>query len=186
MKIETLLIHLGEKPFKDNLDGDVVKPIHLTSTYELKDLEPEGLFYQRYDNQTRQALETKLANAEKAEYCLVFSSGMAAITSVIFSLLKPRSKILAFDDLYAVTKKIFNNYLPYYNITTTYLDFTKNFEIKEKYDMLWLESPTNPLMKTVNVQELVKKIKSTNPEIIIVFDNTFLSPYFYNPLLDGE
>ncbi|MFN3478496.1 MAG: trans-sulfuration enzyme family protein, partial [bacterium] len=160
-------------------------PVHLTSTYELLDLEPTGLFYQRYDNQTRQALETKLAYLEKAKYCLVFSSGMAAITSTLFSLLKPNSKVLAFDDLYSVTKKIFNNYFPSYNIKVDYIDFTKTNEITKNYDLIWLESPTNPLMKTINTQNLVQKIKNSNPKTIVVFDNTFLSPYFYNPLLDG-
>lgn len=185
MNFETSLIHLGEKPFENTPEGDVVKPIHLTSTYEIQELEPTGFFYQRYDNQTRQALETKLAYLEKAKYCLVFSSGMAAITSILFSLLKPNSKILAFDDLYSVTKKIFNNYLPSYNIKVDYVDFTQTNEINGKYDLVWLESPTNPLMKTVNVKNLVEKLKNDNLKIIVVFDNTFLSPYFYNPLLDG-
>lgn len=185
MKFETSLIHLGEKPFENNLEGDVVKSIHLTSTYELQDLEPTGLFYQRYDNQTRQTLETKLAYIEKAKYCLVFSSGMAAITSILFSILKPNSKILAFDDLYSVTKKVFNNYLVHYNSKVDYIDFTKTLDINKDYDLVWLESPTNPLMKTVNVKNLVQKIKSSIPKAIVVFDNTFLSPYFYNPLLDG-
>lgn len=185
MKFETAIIHIKEKPFKDNLEGDVVKSIHLTSTYSLQDIEVEGLFYQRYDNQTRLALEEKLAYAEKCKYCLVFSSGMAAITSVIFSLLNQNSKILAFDDLYSVTKKVFNYFLPKYNITTEYVDFSKDFKIDKNVTMVWLESPTNPMMKMVNVRKVVKKIKSENSECIIVFDNTFLSPYFYNPVDDG-
>ncbi len=183
---QTALIHLGEKPFFDNPEGDVVKSIHLTSTYQLESLEPTGLFYQRYNNQTRETLEKKLAYIEKANYCLVFSSGMAAITSCLFSLLNPSNKVLAFDDLYSVTKKIFNHFLPKYNIKVDYVDFTQNIDNIDftEYCLVWLESPTNPLMKTVNVNQLIKKIKSKNPEIIIVFDNTFLTPYFYNPLAD--
>ncbi|MCS7164937.1 MAG: PLP-dependent aspartate aminotransferase family protein, partial [Candidatus Calescibacterium sp.] len=185
MNFETSIIHLAEKPFEDNIHGDVIKPIHLTSTYQLVELEPTGYFYQRYGNQTRESLEKKLAFCEKTKYCLVFSSGMAAITSVIFSLTNPGSKILAFDDLYSVTKKVFNEVLPKYNISVNYVDFTKEFEIDHDVCLVWLESPTNPLMKMVNVKKIIEKIKSRKPNVKVVFDNTFLTPYFYNPIEDG-
>ncbi|MCS6955542.1 MAG: PLP-dependent aspartate aminotransferase family protein [Candidatus Calescibacterium sp.] len=185
MNFETSVIHLAEKPYSDNIWGDVVKSIHLTSTYQLQDLEPTGHFYQRYDNQTREALEKKLAYSEKANYCLVFSSGMAAITSVIFSIININCMIAAFDDLYSVTKKIFNHFLPKYNIVVDYIDFTSDFKIRGDVSLVWLESPTNPLMKMIDVKKVVKRIKENNPETVVVFDNTFLSPYFYNPLDDG-
>jgi len=186
---ETHLIHTGEE---DNLINDVIFPIHLTSTYKMDDLEPKGKFYIRYDNETREVLEKKLAVIEKAKYCLVFSSGMAAITSVIFGLfnsqiLKPNTTILSFDDLYSVTKKVFDNILPTYNIKVKYLDFSKDSNIpeNENVSMVWLESPTNPFMKMTNVKSLVNKIKLFYPNAITVFDNTFLTPYFYNPIDDG-
>ncbi|MCS7243966.1 MAG: PLP-dependent aspartate aminotransferase family protein [Candidatus Calescibacterium sp.] len=185
MNFETSVIHLAEKPYIDNIWGDVVKSIHLTSTYQLQDLEPMGHFYQRYDNQTREALEKKLAYSEKANYCLVFSSGMAAITSVIFSIITLNCRIVAFDDLYSVTRKIFNQVLPKYNIIVDYIDFTSDFEISKDVSLVWLESPTNPMMKMIDVKKVVKKIKESNPRTVVVFDNTFLSPYFYNPLDDG-
>ncbi|MEN3014492.1 MAG: PLP-dependent aspartate aminotransferase family protein [bacterium] len=191
--METAVIHLKEKAYFDNPEGDIVKPIHLTTTYYIKQIEQENQtdrLYQRYDNQTREAVEEKLAYIEKTKYCLAFASGMAAISTVLFSTTKPNDQITAFDDLYSVTKKVFNSILPAYNIKVNYVDLTridsetiKTLAVSSK--VLWLESPTNPLMKTINVQKIVEEFKSANPQIIVVFDNTFLTPYFYNPVEDG-
>jgi cystathionine gamma-lyase len=185
--IQTKIIHYGEENF-----SDVISPIHLTSTYKMDDLEPKGRFYLRYDNESREVLEKKLALVEKSKYCLAFSSGMAAITSVIFSLLnsqilKPNSLILAFDDLYSVTKKIFDNILPKYNIRVKYIDFSMDYQLpeNERVSMVWLESPTNPFMKMTDVKDLINRIKYVYPDVITVFDNTFLTPYFYNPVDDN-
>ena len=194
LSFSTRAIHISEDPKSSN-SKDIISPINLTSTYLLDDIElKEGIyFYTRYDNQIRNVLEDKLASLENAKFCLTFSSGMAAISTTLLALIKPNSVIISFDDIYSVTKKMFENILFQYNVKVIYFDFSeidliedflKN-NIDEKVSVVYLESPTNPLLKITDVRKICSIVKSLNNKVKIIFDNTFLSPYFYNPLDDG-
>ncbi|MGC8734560.1 MAG: trans-sulfuration enzyme family protein [bacterium] len=194
LDFSTRAIHIGEDP-KNNYYKDIIHPINLTSTYLLDDLEVKEneYFYTRYDNQTRNILESKLASLENAKFCLAFSSGMSAIFTTLISLIKPNSTIISFDDIYSVTKKLFEQFFIQYNVKTIYFDFSEveliqNFlekTIDEKVSIIYLESPTNPLLKITDIRKIVSLVKEIDKDIKIIFDNTFLSPYFYNPLNDG-
>jgi cystathionine gamma-lyase len=183
----TRAIHGGEKPdFREGAFGDVVVPIHLSTTYARKevDIPTAGYEYSRFGNPTRDALEAKLASLENAKYGLAFASGLAAETTVLFSLLKSGDHIIAFDDLYGGTKRLFNRVIPDFNISVTYVDasVTANVEAAIKGDtkLIWLESPTNPMLKLSDIAAIATLAK--NNGILVVVDNTFLSPYFQNPL----
>ncbi len=119
-------IHILEDP-KENLYKDIISPINLTSTYLLDDLEVKEnqYFYTRYDNQTRNILESKLASLENSKFCLAFSSGMSAISTTLLALIKPNSVIISFDDIYSVTKKIFEQFFIQYNVKIIYFDFSE-------------------------------------------------------------
>lgn len=194
LDFSTRAIHIAEDP-KKNYYKDIIHPINLTSTYLLNDLEVKEneYFYTRYDNQTRNILETKLASLEGANFCLTFSSGMSAISTTLISLLTPNSTIISFDDIYSVTKKLFEQFFIQYNIKTIYFDFSEINSIQdflektmdEKVRIIYLESPTNPLLKVTDIKKIVSLAKGINKDVKIIFDNTFLSPYFYNPLKDG-
>ncbi len=186
----TLAIHAGETPdFRDGATGDVVVPIHLSTTFARKnvDIATAGYDYTRSLNPTRKALETKLAVLEKAQYGLAFSSGLAAASTVLFSLLKAYDHIIGFDDLYGGTKRLFNDVLPKFNITTSYVDATDPEKVERaihpKTKMIWIESPSNPLLKLTDIKAIADI--AHRHRLLLVVDNTFLSPYFQNPLSLG-
>ncbi|SHE85465.1 cystathionine gamma-lyase [Marinitoga hydrogenitolerans DSM 16785] len=185
MKFATKSIHIGEVPF-ENQHGDAIYPIHLSTTFaktNLDDVE-KGYVYSRSGNPTRDSLENKLASLENAKYGLAFSSGLAAETTIILSLLNKGDHILAFDDLYGGTKRLFTNVLKRFGIEVSYVDF-RNIEliersIKKNTKIIWIETPTNPLLKIADIKKIADISKTNN--IISVVDNTFASPYFQNPL----
>jgi cystathionine gamma-lyase len=183
----TRSIHTGEEPdFREGATGEVVAAIHLSTTYARKNLDilTGGYEYSRTLNPTRKALEEKLASLENAKYGLAFSSGLAAETTLTLSLLSAGDHVLAFDDLYGGTKRLFNKVLAGLNVETMYIDATNpsNIEpaIKHNTKLLWLETPTNPLLKICDIRAVAQITKKHS--IILVVDNTFLSPYFQNPL----
>lgn len=181
----TKAIHVGEQPdFREGATGDVVVPIHLSTTFarEKVSIPTAGYEYTRSLNPTRKALESKLASLENAEYGLAFSSGLAAETTVLLALLRSGDHIVAFDDLYGGTKRLFNSIFPDFDVT--FVDATDaalvEKAIKPNTKLVWIETPSNPLLKLCDIQavaEISKKHK-----LILVVDNTFLSPYFQNPL----
>lgn len=181
----TRAIHVGEEP-DFGKSGDVVSPIHLSTTFARKNIDrpPDGYAYSRTTNPTRKALETKLAALENAKFALAFSSGLAAETTILLSLLKCGDHILGMDDLYGGTKRLFTQVFNDFCIESDFVDFTNTKNLKEAIKpntkMVWIESPTNPLLKIVNISEIAKITKEQN--LILVVDNTFLSPYFQNPL----
>jgi len=183
----TRSIHQGEEPvFTEGGSGDVVIPIHLSSTFaRLKVDQPtSGYEYSRTLNPTRKALEDKLATLENAKYGLAFSSGLGAQSTLLFALLKSGDQILACDDLYGGAKRIFNHVMTNFNIHTIYSDAT-NIDTFRKHitpstKLIWLESPTNPLLKLSDIRAISKIAKEY--EVILVVDNTFATPYFQNPL----
>jgi cystathionine gamma-lyase len=186
----TKAIHAGEEPdFREGAYGDVAVPIHLSTTFARKKVnEPTaGLEYTRSLNPTRKALETKLAALEDATYGLAFSSGLAAETTVILSLLKSGDHVIASDDLYGGTKRLFNQVFANHGITFTFVDAVIPANIKEAIQpntrLVWIESPTNPLLKLSDIKAISTITKTKN--LILVVDNTFSSPYFQKPLTLG-
>lgn len=187
MKFATKAIHVGEGPdFREGGSGDVVIPIHLATTFARKEIEkPTGGYeYSRTGNPTRDALEKRLAALENAKFGLAFASGMAAEATLLLSLLKNGDHIVAFDDLYGGTRRLFDDVFQNFGLGITYVDAREpeNVEkaIKESTKLFWMETPTNPLMKLCDI-EAIAGIARTR-DIITVIDNTFMSPYFQRPL----
>jgi cystathionine gamma-lyase len=191
MKFETRAIHAGEEPnFKEGGSGDVVIPIHLSSTFARRKIDrpTQGYEYSRTGNPTRDALEKKLASLEEAKFGLAFASGMAAETTLALSLLKTEDHIIAFDDLYGGTRRLFGTILSKnFRIEVSYVDAREpdhvEKAIKKNTRVIWLESPTNPLMRLCDIQAISKIAKNAN--LLVVVDNTFMSPYYQKPISLG-
>jgi cystathionine gamma-lyase len=188
MKFETLAIHVGEEPnFKEGATGDVTMPIHLTSTYarEKVDVPTAGYEYSRTENPTRDALQMRLAALENAKYALAFSSGLGAETSLVLGLLKAGDHIVAFDDLYGGTRRLLTRvFQERFKIEVTYVDARDPKEVEKAIRtntcLVWLETPTNPLLKICDIREICRIAHSANATVVV--DNTFMSPYFQQPL----
>ena len=186
---DTRSIHIGEKPeFLDGSKNEVVAPIYLSSTYARKEVKNHGQFeYSRSSNPTRFALEKRYASIEQTTYGLGFASGLAAEATVLFTLLKPGDHIIGFDDLYGGTKRLFKQWKDQYNISVSLVDATKPHLVEEAVQpgtkLIWLESPTNPLLKVCDIN-VISEIAHRHNALVIV-DNTFLSPYFQNPSVLG-
>lgn len=183
----TKAIHVGEEPdFNEGATGDVVVPIHLSTTFARRKVtEPTaGYEYTRSLNPTRKALESKLASLENAAFGLAFSSGLAAESTLVLALLKPCDHIVAFDDLYGGTKRLFNNIFTNYGIEISYIDATSasnvSKAIRQNTRLVWIESPSNPLLKLCDIKTIAEITHKHN--LLLVVDNTFLSPYFQKPL----
>ncbi len=183
----TRAIHNGEEPdFREGASGDVAVPIHLATTFaRLKAGAPTaGYEYTRSLNPTRKALEEKLAALEGAKYGLAFSSGLAAASTLIISLLKTGDNVIGFDDLYGGTRRLLSNVFVNFGISTTYVDATVASNIGKaitpQSKLIWIETPTNPLLKIADIRAIAKIAKEHG--LILVVDNTFLSPYFQKPL----
>jgi cystathionine gamma-lyase len=185
MKFETKVIHVGGEP--DPVTGAIMPPIYQTSTYvQSSPGEHKGYEYTRSHNPTRTRLEECLASLEQAKYCLVASSGLAAST-LIMHMLPKGSKIICGDDVYGGTYRLFNKVFPEMHefkfVDTTDLKKLENEIETFKPALIWLETPTNPLLKISDIAaitQLAKKVKA-----LTVVDNTFMSPFFQNPLKLG-
>lgn len=188
MGFDTQAIHAGEEPdFTGHPSGDVVIPIHLASTFARRDVdEPTGGFeYSRSGNPTRFALEKKLAAIENARYGLAFSSGLAAETTLCLSLLKAGDHVIAFDDLYGGTRRLFTRvFLEKFGIEFSYVDARDPEKVKsairKNTKLVWLESPTNPLMRLCDIHTIAGISRDSGA--LVVVDNTFASPYFQQPI----
>jgi cystathionine gamma-lyase len=187
LKFATKAIHVGEEPnLLEGGCGDVVVPIHLATTYARKEVDKptRGYEYSRTGNPTRDALEKRLAALENARFGLAFASGLAAEATLILSLLKKGDHVIAFDNLYGGTRRLFSDVLVNFGLEFTYVDAREpeNVEkaVKENTRMIWLETPTNPLLRLCDVRA-ISEIGRAN-DIITVVDNTFMSPCFQNPL----
>ena len=182
MEFETKAIHEGQKP--DPQTGAVIVPIYLTSTYQQEAIgQHKGYEYSRTGNPTRQALEDALAALENGKFGLAFASGLAATTTIL-SLLKTGDHIIAGDDLYGGTYRLLEKVVKNWGVTTTYVDIDNinNFAtaIQPNTKLIWIETPTNPLLKIIDIAALAKVAHEHN--LILVVDNTFASPYFQQPL----
>lgn len=185
MKFETKVIHVGGEP--DPTTGAIMPPIFQTSTYvQSSPGEHKGYEYTRSHNPTRTRLQECLAALENAKHCFVTASGLSAST-LIMHMLPKGSKILCGDDVYGGTYRLFSKVFPdihqFKFVDTTNLTNLEK-EIKEfKPALVWLETPTNPLLKISDVGAVSKLAKSVGA--LVVVDNTFMSPYFQNPLDQG-
>lgn len=182
MEFETKAIHVGQD--SDPTTGATITPIYQTSTYTQEALgKHKGYEYSRSGNPTRAALEAVLASLENGKYGLCFASGLAA-ESTILCLLKSGDEVVAGNDLYGGTVRLFNKVFSNFNIKFTYVDGTdpKNFEnkITPKTKLIWLETPTNPLLRLSDIKAVSRIAKSKNA--LLAVDNTFSSPYFQKPL----
>lgn len=181
-KFETKAIHSGRIP--EDQTGAVTTPIHPSSTYRVGFPGDEsGYVYSRWANPTRQALEESLAAIENGKHAYAFSSGLAALTAVLH-LLKAGDHIVAVDDLYGGTHRLFERLMKNFNLEFSYVDGCRaeNFAkaIKENTKLLWIETPTNPLLKMTDIAAVVKIAKEK--DIIVAVDNTFATPYIQQPL----
>lgn len=182
MKFETKAIHIGQEP--DPTTGSIIPPIYQTATYVLKEIgKDKGFDYTRSSNPTRLALEKNLAALENGKYTVSFSSGMAAI-SALMNLINPNEHVIVSDDVYGGTYRLFEQVLRKYELDFTYVDSTNENNVKEAIKdntkMVWIESPTNPLLKISDIKKIAKITKKHN--ILLVVDSTFMTPYFFRPL----
>ncbi len=183
MRFSTRAIHAGQEP--DPTTGAVNVPIYLSSTYGVR--ESKGRYiYSRTHNPTRDALEANLASLEEGRHGLCFSSGMGAITTAM-TLLKKGDHVVATDDIYGGTYRIFTKVFADYGLEFTFVDMTDLGKVRKALKphtkMLWAESPTNPLMKVLDLRALGELGREKS--IISVVDNTFASPYVQQPLKLG-
>ena len=190
MKFATMAVHVGEEPdFREGAAGDVVVPIHLSSTFARKEVEhpTAGYEYSRTGNPTRQALEKRLAALEDARYGLAFASGLAAETTLVLSLLRRGDHVVAFDDLYGGTRRLFADVFGEFGVEASYADATDAENVRRALRpatrLIWLETPTNPLMRLCDVRAIADLARSRR--IVTVVDNTFATPYFQRPLALG-
>ena len=184
-RFETRAIHAGCEP--DSGTGAIMTPIFQTSTYVQESPgKHKGYDYSRTHNPTRTALEKNIASLEEGKYGLAFSSGMSAI-STITQMLNAGDHIICSDDVYGGTFRLFDKVLKKFNLEFDFIDLTslQSLEryIKNTTKLVWLESPSNPLLKLIDIEATARIAKSRG--IVTVVDNTFATPFFQKPLKLG-
>ncbi len=185
MEIETLAIHAGQEPDPNN--GAVMTPIYQTSTYKQDGVGKarEGYEYSRTKNPTRMALENCLAALEGGVYGLAFSSGMAA-TDTVLRLIESGEHVLAGDDVYGGTYRLFDKVLRRYGISFNFINTTDPENIAEaltaQTKLVWLETPTNPLLSISDIHAVADILHLHPNHPLLVVDNTFATPYLQRPL----
>ena len=181
----TIYIHAGAEP--DPSTGAIMTPIYQTSTFvqEAPGVN-KGFEYARRQNPTRKALEEAYAQIEKGKFGLAFSSGVAA-TDAVIKLLSPGDQVIAASDMYGGTYRLFTKIFAKYGIVFTYVDTTdiKNIQnaITPNTKLIWIETPTNPLMNITDITAVAVIAKASGA--LLCVDNTFASPYLQNPLTLG-
>lgn len=182
MKPGTKYIHAGVEP--DPTTGAIMTPIYQTSTYvQEAPAQHKGYEYARSQNPTRTALESALAAIENGKYGLAFSSGVAA-TDVVIKLLNPGDEVIATNDIYGGSYRLFSKVFERFGIRFHYINMSDpenvRKHINDKTRLIWAETPTNPLMNITDIAALADIAKGKN--ILLCVDNTFASPYLQNPL----
>src|SRR5947209_3416651 len=178
----TRAIHVGQDP--DSATGAVIVPIYQTSTYAQSEVGVhKGYDYSRTSNPTRAALEACLASLDSGRFGLAFGSGMAAEDTVLH-MFEAGSHIIASDDVYGGTFRLFHRVLERVGLRFTFVDATRTHHVTDAMTdatrLIWLESPTNPLMKLIDIAEVSRAAHERN--ILVAVDNTFASPYCQRPL----
>jgi cystathionine gamma-lyase len=180
--IATLAIHAGQEP--DPTTGAIMTPVYLTSTY-VQDSPGvhKGWEYSRTHNPTRKAYENCIAALENGNHGFAFASGCAATTTIL-QMLSQGDHVIAGDDMYGGTFRLFDKVLKRNGIEFSYVDLTKTAEIEKHFKantkLIWLETPTNPKMKLVDIARISNMARSKN--VLVAVDNTFMSPIFQKPL----
>jgi cystathionine beta-lyase/cystathionine gamma-synthase len=182
MKFNTKAIHGGQH--HDPSTGAVMPPVYQTSTFaQTSPGVHTGYEYSRAANPTRTALENALASIENGTRGLAFSSGLAA-TDTVMKLLRPGDEVIAMDDLYGGTYRMFTRIYTEYGITFHFVDLNDTERLKtlinDKTKLVWMETPTNPLMKLADISAVAGITKGKN--ILFAVDNTFATPYLQRPL----
>lgn len=185
MKFTTRAIHVGQEP--DPTTGAIITPIYQTSTYVQEGLgKHKGYEYARTQNPTRTSLEQCLASLEGGKHGLAFASGMAACSTVM-NLLSAGDHVVVGDDVYGGVYRLFERVLSRYKLSFTYVDARDLAQVegamRSDTKMLWLETPTNPLLKLADLRALAAVARQR--KLISVVDNTFASPFFQRPLEMG-
>lgn len=181
-KFATKAIHAGLEP--DPSTGAIMTPIYQTSTYVQEEVGVnKGYTYSRTLNPTRHALQENLAAIENGKYAACFASGLAAMDCIL-KFLKPGQEVIATKDLYGGTYRIFTGIFADYGIRFHFVDFDDLKAVEEKINentrLIWVESPTNPVLKILDIEAVSKLSKGRN--ILLGVDNTFATPYLQNPL----
>jgi cystathionine gamma-synthase len=185
MRFETRAIHVGQEP--DPSYGAVTVPIYQTSSYAQEAVGThKGYEYSRTDNPTRTALQEVLASLEGARHALAFSSGMGA-TATLFYLLRPGDHVVIPDDVYGGTYRLLAQVLADWEVSFDAVDLTDvdgvGKAIRDETRMLWVETPTNPLLKVVDIEALASTAHEAGARVVV--DNTFATPYLQTPLSLG-
>jgi cystathionine beta-lyase len=179
--IETLAIHGGQHP--DPTTGAVMPPIYQTSTYVQEyPGKHKGFEYSRSQNPTRFALERAIASLEGGEYGAAFASGLAAIDCLL-KFLKPGDEIVACNDLYGGTYRLFTKVFSDYGLKFTFVDMSDESwaeALGANTKMVWMETPTNPMLNVLDIEAVSKKAKEAGAMMVV--DNTFATPYLQRPL----
>ncbi len=181
-KLATIMIHAGAEP--DPSTGAIMTPIYQTSTFvQAAPASHKGYEYARSQNPTRTALETAYAAIENAKYALAFSSGVAA-TDAVMKLLVPGDEVICANDMYGGTYRLFTKIYEKFGIKFVPVDTTDANNITplitSNTKLVWIETPTNPLMNITDIEAVSKITKANN--LILCVDNTFASPYLQNPI----
>lgn len=185
MKFETLAIHAGQEPDPNN--GAVMTPVYLTSTYKQDGVgKPrQGYEYSRTMNPTRKALQDCLAVLEGGSYGLAFASGLAA-TDTVLRLLNADSHVLAGNDVYGGTFRLFDKVLRRFSLDFTFADTTDPESVAEALTpstrLVWLETPTNPFLRVTDIRAVAEIVHAHPNNPLLVVDNTFATPYLQRPL----
>lgn len=182
LKFNSKTIHGGQQP--DKAYGAVMPPIYQTSTYaQSTPGGHQGYEYSRSANPTRTALENALASLENGNYAMAFASGLAAIDAVL-KLLKPDDEVIATSDLYGGSYRLFKRVFENFGIVFRFVDMTDVNHITsfltEKTKLVWVETPTNPMMNIIDIEAVAKITKENG--LLLAVDNTFASPYLQRPL----
>jgi cystathionine gamma-lyase len=184
-RIETLAIHAGQPP--EPVTGAVMTPVFLTSTYAQEGPGAHrGFEYSRTQNPTRFALEANLAALERGAWGLAFNAGLAASTAVL-SLLEAGDHVVAGDDLYGGSFRLFDKVFRRLGLTFTYVDARDPANVAAaigpRTKLAWVETPTNPLLRLFDIRAIAKACRARG--VLVAVDNTFMTPYFQRPLALG-
>ena len=182
MKFNTKVIHAGVHP--DSATGAIMTPIYQTSTYVQEEIGVhKGFEYSRTGNPTRAALENNLAALESGKYGACFGSGLAAIDCVV-KVLNPGDEVISTNDLYGGSYRIFKTIFEKYGINFHFVNMLDENNIKDKINdntkLIWIETPTNPMMNIIDIKAVVSMAKESNIKVAV--DNTFATPYLQRPL----
>lgn len=183
--LDTLAIHAGQPP--DPVTGAIMTPIYQTSTYvQSAPAEHQGYEYSRTDNPTRTALQACVAALEGGKYGLAFASGLAAIDTIM-RLFNPGDHVIVGNDVYGGTYRLFERVYRRYGLTFSWVDLADlesvRAAIRPETRLLWLETPTNPMMRLADIAGLVECVRGHG--ILVAVDSTFCSPVIQQPLLLG-